>query len=121
MNKDRKEGHLLLYADLHSHTFASDGMQTPTENVRIAAEVGLGAIAITDHDTVAGIDEALAAGKQYGILVVPGVEISTVSEGEDIHVLGYWMDHHNQQFLERLAELRAVRDQRNEMILERLI
>lgn len=110
----------MLYADLHSHTFASDGMQTPTENVRIATEAGLGAIAITDHDTVAGIDEALAAGKEYGILVVPGVEISTVSQGEDIHVLGYWIDHHNKRFLQRLAELRAVRDQRNEMMLERL-
>ncbi|NHN28466.1 PHP domain-containing protein [Paenibacillus agricola] len=110
----------MLYADLHSHTFASDGMQTPTDNVRIATEAGLGAIAITDHDTVAGVDEALTAGKELGILVVPGVEISTVSQGEDIHILGYWMDHHNEQFLKRLAELRSVRDQRNEMMLEQL-
>jgi predicted metal-dependent phosphoesterase TrpH len=110
----------MLYADLHSHTFASDGLQPPSENVRIAMEAGLGAIAITDHDTVAGIDEALAAGKDCGILVVPGVEISTVSQGEDIHVLGYWMDHHNERFLQRLAELREVRDQRNEMMLARL-
>jgi predicted metal-dependent phosphoesterase TrpH len=110
----------MLYADLHSHTFASDGLQSPTENIRIAIEAGLGAIAITDHDTVAGIDEALAAGKEHGILVVPGVEISTISKGQDIHVLGYWVDPHNNRFLQRLMELRVVRAKRNDMMLEKL-
>jgi predicted metal-dependent phosphoesterase TrpH len=110
----------MLYADLHSHTFASDGMQPPAENVRLAVKAGLGAVAITDHDTVAGIDEALEAGRQYGITVVPGVEISTVAQGEDIHVLGYWIDHGDALFLERLASLRDTRDRRNEMIVEKL-
>ncbi|SFL47989.1 hypothetical protein SAMN03159341_106268 [Paenibacillus sp. 1_12] len=110
----------MVYADLHSHTLASDGMQSPAENVRLAVAAGLGAIAITDHDTVAGLQEALAAGEQYGIQVVPGVEISTVAAGEDIHVLGYWIDYENELFLERLANLRHVRDRRNEMILEKL-
>lgn len=108
------------YADLHTHTLASDGTQAPAENVRLAAAAGLGAVAITDHDTVAGIEEALEAGSQYGIRVVPGVEISTVSGGTDIHVLGYFIDPANRQLLDRLAELRSVRDRRNEMILERL-
>ncbi|ULL17423.1 PHP domain-containing protein [Paenibacillus sp. H1-7] len=110
----------MLYADLHSHTLASDGTQPPTDNVRLAAAVGLGAIAITDHDTVAGIREALEAGLQYGITVVPGVEISTVVKGMDVHVLGYYIDHTDETLLNRLAELRQVRDRRNDMILEQL-
>ncbi|NOU95233.1 PHP domain-containing protein [Paenibacillus sp. LMG 31456] len=110
----------MLYADLHTHTTASDGTQPSSENVRLALKAGLAGIAITDHDTVAGIDEALAAGTQYDITVIPGVEISTVSEGQDIHVLGYWIDHTNPLLLQRLSSLRDVREQRNMMMLERL-
>src|SRR5690242_16748026 len=108
------------FADLHSHTTASDGTQSPAENVRLAKEAGLAAMAVTDHDTVAGLEEALSAGKTYGIEVVPGVEISTVSGGQDVHVLGYWIDYRDPRFLERLAELREVRNRRNEMMLKRL-
>lgn len=106
--------------DLHTHTRASDGMNAPAENVRLAQEKGLAAIAITDHDTVAGIEEALAAGQQYGITVVPGVEISTVAAGRDIHVLGYYIDTGNERLLGRLQGLRATREARNELILEKL-
>ncbi|WP_410511616.1 PHP domain-containing protein [Paenibacillus sp. BR2-3] len=106
--------------DLHTHTQASDGMQPPAENVRLAREKGLAALAITDHDTVAGIAEALEAGKQYGITVVPGVEISTRAGGKDIHVLGYYVDPQHGLFLSRLAELRATRAQRNEAIILKL-
>ncbi|HUM72068.1 MAG TPA: PHP domain-containing protein, partial [Chloroflexota bacterium] len=63
-------------ADLHNHTTASDGEYTPTELVRAAAELGLRAVGVTDHDTLAGLDEALAAGHEAGIRVVPGVEVS---------------------------------------------
>jgi predicted metal-dependent phosphoesterase TrpH len=108
------------YADLHTHTTASDGTEPPAHNVRLAAEAGLAAVAITDHDTVSGIPEALAEAGRYGIEVVPGVEISTVSGGQDIHVLGYWISIEDAQFLSRLKELRETRDRRNEMILERL-
>lgn len=110
----------MLYADLHTHTLASDGTQSPSENVRLAAAAGLNAVAITDHDTVAGVEEALEAGLRYDITVVPGVEISTVAGGADIHVLGYFIDYKNRKLLDRLAELRKVRDRRNEMMLERL-
>ena len=103
--------------DLHSHTQASDGMNTPSENVQMAAERGLAALAITDHDTVAGVEEALQAGKRLNITVVPGVEISTMTGGTDIHVLGYYVDYHDSVFLERLAELRRTREQRNTKIL----
>ncbi|MFD3258619.1 PHP domain-containing protein [Paenibacillus lentus] len=106
--------------DLHTHTRASDGMNAPAENVRLAKEKGLAGIAITDHDTVAGIEEAIAAGQQYGITVVPGVEISTVAAGRDIHVLGYYIDAEEPELLGRLQTLRATREARNALILEKL-
>lgn len=106
--------------DLHTHTSASDGLNSPAENVELAKRLGLSAVAITDHDTVAGIAEALAAGERLGIKVVPGIEISTVAEGIDIHVLGYFVNHEDPAFLERLRGLRAVRDQRNERIIGNL-
>ena len=91
--------------DLHSHTTASDGMQQPKDNVRLAKEAGLAAIAITDHDTIDGIAEAIEAGEKLGITVVPGVEISTVAEGIDIHILGYYTDWQNPQWRKKLHEL----------------
>ncbi|WP_244163057.1 PHP domain-containing protein [Paenibacillus pectinilyticus] len=109
-----------MEADLHSHTTASDGIQAPRANVQMALEAGLGAIAITDHDTISGVAEALAAGSELGLIVVPGVEISTVANGQDIHILGYYIDIENEQFLQRLASLRDTRDIRNEMIIARL-
>ncbi|MFD1126865.1 PHP domain-containing protein [Paenibacillus provencensis] len=106
--------------DLHTHTLASDGMQSPTDNVRLASARGLAAVAITDHDTVSGVEEAVRAGVQYGIQVIPGVEISTRAGGKDIHVLGYFVDIHNSKFLERLESLRRTREERNTRILEKL-
>lgn len=110
----------MSYADLHTHTTASDGTGTPADNVRLAAEAGIAALGITDHDTVGGVHEALEAGRSYGVRVVPGVEISTVQEGQDVHVLGYWIRYEDPTLLKRLEELRGVRNRRNEMILERL-
>ncbi|QYK68128.1 MULTISPECIES: PHP domain-containing protein [Paenibacillus] len=106
--------------DLHTHTQASDGMQPPADNVRWAKEKGLAGVAITDHDTVAGLEEALEEGKRIGITVVPGVEISTRAGGKDIHILGYFMDYRNKVFLERLEKLRQARETRNDLILSQL-
>lgn len=108
------------YADLHSHTTASDGTSAPSRNVELAREAGLAALAVTDHDTVAGVAEAQARGAKLGVEIVPGVEISTVSDGRDIHVLGYYIDICDQAFLARLEELRGVRDRRNDLMLEKL-
>ncbi|MDG0812318.1 PHP domain-containing protein [Cohnella rhizosphaerae] len=107
-------------ADLHTHTTASDGLHKPSDNVRMAAEAGLAAIGITDHDTVAGLDEARQAARTYGVEVVPGVEISTAHDGQDIHILGYFADDRDPVFLARLASQRRVRDSRNELIVARL-
>ncbi|SEF55224.1 PHP domain-containing protein [Paenibacillus sp. UNC499MF] len=108
------------WADLHTHTTASDGTQAPEENVRVAKEAGLAAVGITDHDTVSGVRAAQLEGRRIGIEVVPGVEISTVAGGQDIHVLGYFIDTERKSFLARLEELRNTRVRRNEMMLARL-
>ncbi|GED72129.1 PHP-like protein [Brevibacillus reuszeri] len=107
-------------ADLHTHTKASDGTCDPAENVRLAKEAGLQALAITDHDTVAGIPEALAAGKELGIEVIPGVEVSSVGRGQDIHVLGYYIPYEDSSFQERLVGLRETRHERNQLLIAKL-
>ncbi len=106
--------------DLHTHTTASDGRHRPAEVVRLAKEAGLSGVAVTDHDTVAGIAEALSAGAEYGIRVIPGVEISTAAEGRDIHILGYGFRADDPLFLKRLISLRETRNRRNDMIIARL-
>ncbi|MWV45143.1 PHP domain-containing protein [Paenibacillus sp. HJL G12] len=112
--------HLEGRCDLHTHTRASDGMQSPAENVRLAYEKGLSAVAITDHDTVAGIPEALEEGERCGVAVVPGVEISTRAGGQDIHVLGYYVNYQDEAFLKRLADLRNTREERNGKMIAKL-
>jgi predicted metal-dependent phosphoesterase TrpH len=109
-----------LKVDLHSHTTASDGVYPPSENVRRAKTAGLQAVGITDHDSVAGLGEAINEGKRIGIEVVPGIEISTSHEGQDIHMLGYFIDYENTSFLKRLEQLRDIRDKRNEMMVNKL-
>jgi hypothetical protein len=106
--------------DLHTHSQASDGMQPPAENVKLAKQRGLSAVALTDHDTVAGVAEAQRAGREYGIDVVAGVEISTRAGGKDIHVLGYYVNTEDEQFLERLRGLREAREERNHLIIAKL-
>lgn len=80
-----------VYADLHAHTTYSDGVLSPTELVRLAARSGLKVLALTDHDTVEGVPEAQQAGRDLGVRVVPGIEISA-SFGKSIHVLGLFVD-----------------------------
>jgi hypothetical protein len=106
--------------DLHVHSSVSDGLLAPREVVRHAAEVGLRAIALTDHDTVAGVGEALAAGKVYRVEVIPGVEFSAEFEEGACHILGYFIDHTNQDLLDLLHEVREGRQSRNLKILARL-
>ncbi len=79
--------------DLHLHTTASDGCLTPSQVVAEAQARGVKVIAITDHDTVEGVDEALAAGKELGVRVIPAVEINAELNQEEVHILGYHIDH----------------------------
>jgi len=76
-------------ADLHCHTNASDGVLTPWQLVKYAHDLGLKAIAITDHDTLSGCAEALKAGKYYQVDVLQGVELNTDWAGTEVHILGY--------------------------------
>lgn len=107
--------------DLQSHSLHSDGALPPSEVVANAAAAGVRVLALTDHDTVDGIDEALAAGAARGVTIVPAVEISAVhGRYEDLHVLGYRIDHRDPLLLERLRDARADRERRAERMAERL-
>ncbi|PQP80407.1 phosphatase [Paenibacillus sp. PCH8] len=113
---DQRQGR----CDLHTHSQASDGMQSPTDNVKLAKRKGLSAVALTDHDTVAGVAEAQRAGVEYDIEVIAGVEISTRAGGKDIHVLGYYVNTEDEQFLQELRGLRQAREERNHLIIAKL-
>ncbi|HPQ71198.1 MAG TPA: PHP domain-containing protein [bacterium] len=105
--------------DLHAHTTASDGSLTPTQLVQLARDSGLGAVAITDHDTIDGVAEGLAAGAEMNFEVVPGVELSTDLRGKTVHVLGYFIAGDNDHLAEKLAWAKQVRAERNDRIIER--
>jgi predicted metal-dependent phosphoesterase TrpH len=117
----RKFNTMKHLADLHIHTTASDGARTPTQIVQAAADAGLGAIGITDHDTVDGLDEALKAGEKAGVLVVPGIEVSAIyGRNTEVHMLGYFLDHHHPELLEQLDVLRSGRTDRGRRMVEQL-
>lgn len=106
--------------DLHAYTTASDGDHTPTELVRHAADVGLTALGVTDHDTTAGLHEALEAGKRYGVEVVPGIELSAKIEKGQCHLLGYGIDPDHAGLNARLQDVIDKRNSRNARIVEKL-
>ena len=105
--------------DLHSHSTASDGSYSPGELVRMAKKQGLSALAITDHDTISGLSEAISeAQKLNDFELIPGVEISADYGGE-IHILGYFLNPEDQNFKNRLKELKSIRENRNQRMVER--
>ena len=106
--------------DLHTHSNCSDGSLSPRELVQLAKKRDLRAIALTDHDTVAGVAEAVAAGKELGVEVVPGVEISAQYPPGTMHILGYCFTPSQPEFLKALKKLQEVRAARNPKIIERL-
>lgn len=107
--------------DLHIHSNCSDGAFSPAELVQQAAREGISAIAIADHDSVSGIAEGIAAGREYGVEVLPAVELSVqFNEFQDVHLLGYGMDWEDPAFLQKLNGFRERREHRNEEILERV-
>jgi predicted metal-dependent phosphoesterase TrpH len=99
--------------DLQSHSTHSDGELEPAAVVRAAAAAGVELLALTDHDAIAGIEEALAAGRASGVEVIPATELSSVDEAyEELHVLGYLIDHRDPELGATLADLRADRERR---------
>ncbi|MBT4512951.1 MAG: PHP domain-containing protein [Chloroflexi bacterium] len=108
--------------DLHIHTTASDGRATPTEVVYRAAELEMKAIAITDHDSVEGIEEALAEARKFPkLLVIPGVELGADVPNGEMHILGYFVDHYSAEFCHKLEMLRSSRATRGQKMVSKLI
>lgn len=111
--------HPSRFVDLHMHSTASDGARVPADVVEAAARAGLAAIALTDHDTLAGVDEARAAGERLGVRVIPGVELSAMEGKEELHLLGLHLSRPAP--IEReLADFREARRERAGRIVERL-
>jgi predicted metal-dependent phosphoesterase TrpH len=106
--------------DLHTHTSYSDGTFTPEEALQLARTRELDVLAVTDHDTTAGLAEAYEAGARLGVEVVPGVEFSTVYEGEGVHVLCYYMDPEHPELAGELQRLQDDRYRRGEQMVETL-
>lgn len=109
-----------MRADLHIHTSASDGLDEPAEVVKRASLCGLGIIAITDHDTVDGVEPALTAGERWAVMVLGGVEISAEYCDAEVHILGYLPDFGQRDFQKRLEGFREGRLKRVERIVQKL-
>lgn len=109
-----------MLADLHVHTTASDGTDSPEEVVARAAAMGLGALAIADHDTLDGIQPALEEGRRRGLEVLPAIEMGTEHHGQEIHMLGYMIDINSGKLLEELDFFRRTRLDRVTRMVRRL-
>ncbi len=107
--------------DLHIHTTASDGKFSPAEIVRKSANLGLGVIAICDHDTANGLEPALKETASFPHLrVIPGIEVSTHAPGNEVHILGYFIDHTDARLQDILASLRNSRRERAQAMTNKL-
>ncbi len=110
-------------ADLHTHTVNSDGTYTVEELVKKAAEKGLKILAITDHDTVDGLrdeEKIKEYEKKYGIEIIKGIEMSCNLNGKDVHILGYFLNLEDKNFLKELDRIAEIRNERNEKIIKKL-
>ena len=108
------------FIDLHTHSTASDGSLSPRELVRHAKEQGLVALALTDHDTIDGLAQAVAAGAEFDLEVIPGVEISARHPQGSMHILGFFLDYQSDLLAKRLDVLKQARKDRNPQIIAKL-
>lgn len=110
------------YIDLHVHSSASDGSLTPEEVVSLARKAGLRCFALTDHDTVDGVEPALQyAGKFENIDVIPGIELSCYYKNREIHIVGLFVNHRDKAFLEELQKLKQAREDRNGKMVQNFV
>lgn len=110
-----------MYVDLHLHTTVSDGVLSPTQLVDMVAQRGVHVMALTDHDTTAGLQEAFTAKQKYPQLtLIPGIELSCDIPGNEVHVLGYFIDDTDADFQRQLAEFRTQRLDRGRLMVQRL-
>lgn len=110
----------MVYADLHTHSTASDGHLAPRDLVREAETAGLGVLALTDHDTVAGLAEAKTAAAEVELMFVPGVECTVHYKGHGVHLLGYGFDPSDEALVEHFARYATARIERAQAIVEKL-
>ena len=108
------------FVDLHVHSNASDGTFSPSQVVELTKNAGLDAFALTDHDTTAGVPEALEKGRDLNIEVIPGIEVSSSFDGTEIHILGLFVNSDDPVLAAMLEKMRISRDRRNEKMLENL-
>ena len=107
--------------DLHLHTLASDGRLSPTELVKLTVRQGLNTVAITDHDTTEGLAEAFEAAKDFpGLRIIPGIELSADVPGDEVHVLGYFINPDDSELQSELQRFRAGRVDRAKTMVEKL-
>src|SRR5256712_12253088 len=109
-------------ADLHCHSTFSDGRLTPAELVDLAYRNGVRILSLTDHDIVDGLPEAFSAAERYAdFTLIPGIEMSTDVPGNEVHILGHFIDWHNPTFLARLRRLQESRLNRARRMVEKLV
>lgn len=106
--------------DLHMHSTASDGTLSVDELMQLAAKVGLQTLALTDHDTTAGLDRAVEIGTALKMEIIPGIELSADFGGKEVHILGYFIQYHDQTFQTQLEKFRFNRYGRAQAILQKL-
>lgn len=106
--------------DLHTHSNRSDGTLPPAEVMMLASQRDLAGVALTDHDTFDGLEEAAATASELGLILVPGIEFSAEYDGASLHILGYWVDPADAGIDAELLRLTATRFRRGEMIVEKL-
>ncbi len=105
---------------MHVHTTSSDGLFEPEETVKWAHDKGIDVIAITDHDSIDGIDRAIKAGDELGVRIVPGVEMSCTYKGEEVHIVGLFIDYKDKELKDRLRSLSESRTLRGKKIVDKL-
>ena len=110
----------MKYIDLHVHSNASDGTYTPALLVDYALKKKLSAFALTDHDTISGIEAAINRAKNTSLSIIPGVELSTTYHSKDVHILGLFIDYTSESLINQLNELNNLRSQRNVLMCELL-
>ncbi|OGB89394.1 hypothetical protein A2625_07885 [candidate division WOR-1 bacterium RIFCSPHIGHO2_01_FULL_53_15] len=109
-----------MSADLHIHSNLSDGTETPEEIVKLAQAAGIKTIALTDHDNIDGIEVAMVSGQGHGVEVIPGIEFTTENPRAEVHILGYFFDHHDAELSDILGKIQQGRVERIYKIVEKL-
>ncbi len=108
------------FADLHTHTYHSDGTRSPKEVIDVALASGLSILSISDHDNLAAYFEIAKYAGERGVTLIPGIELSCIYEGVDVHVLAYAFDPHDERIAARLQRFRVTREHRGHAIVDRL-